>query len=184
MLCEPAPAAPDVEQAHAGVQSEFSADQIQLPFLGFRQIRRATEIGAGILHLGIQHRLKEFISQIVVSFADNPCPVRALEVDKNRGGDGNQGREIQQDAFIDPSPECPAAHLVQGIAIPPAIHVGLPQTQCAFRENARIESSVVNPEIPWTVSVDRDVRASQNRLKAPLPMGPPCGVSCEHHLSS
>ena len=85
--CQATPTASDVQHAHAGLEGELFADQFHFQFLRCGQIRGALEIGARVLHRGIQHRAEKIIPEIVVLPSDHAGAGLALEIEQKRERD-------------------------------------------------------------------------------------------------
>ena len=64
---EPAPAAADIEQAHARLQPQLGGDQgLLVDLRAFQRVRRILEIGHGILPVLVEEQLVELAGQVIV----------------------------------------------------------------------------------------------------------------------
>lgn len=64
---------------------------MQFLFLRLRQIggviTETFPVAAGILHIRVEHQLKQVITQIIMFFADNPRPFFGLQITQTSHGD-------------------------------------------------------------------------------------------------
>src|SRR5690606_10365906 len=79
---EAAPAATDVEHAHAGLQAELAADQVELGFLGAGEVVGVLPVAARVRQPGVEHGLVEVIAEVVVGASDLPSAAAVLAVDQ------------------------------------------------------------------------------------------------------
>ena len=70
MPSESTPTAADIEQTQTGLQTKTVANPVQLTALSGGEVIAFGKKGAGILHVGIEHGLKEIIAQIVMDETD------------------------------------------------------------------------------------------------------------------
>ena len=70
MPCESTPTAADIEHTQTGLQTKTVANPVQLTALVCGEVIAFGEERAGILHVGIEHGLKEIIAQIVMDAPD------------------------------------------------------------------------------------------------------------------
>ena len=158
---QPAPAAADVQQAHARLEGEFFADEFHLEFLRRGEVGGVAEISARILHRRIQHRSEKIIPEVVVLMGDDPGARFALEVQQKRECHFHQRAETRADGCFDAAVDRPGAQLLDIVAVPPALHVGLAKTQRAILENAAVEAVVMHLDVARPVAVDFDIRPGE-----------------------
>src|SRR5690606_26465994 len=65
-LCGAAPAAADIQYAHAGLQPQLAADQIKLALLGSRQRIALLPVRAAVDHAGVEHGRVKIVTDVVV----------------------------------------------------------------------------------------------------------------------
>src|SRR5690606_23493662 len=90
-----------------------------------------------------------------------------LQVEQLGAGDADdvEGRE---DVAVDTGSEDPGDHLVDRVAVPPAVHVGLADADRALLEDAAVEPLVVDPHVPRPVATGHDVGRLEQRPEAIL----------------
>ena len=64
--------------------------------------------------------------------------------------------KIQWDPFFEPCPDRAEAHFIEGVTIPPAVHVGLAEGESPAGQDATEKASIVNANIPGTLSSKAD----------------------------
>jgi hypothetical protein len=161
------PAAADVEDPHPSLEPQLARDEVELRLL--RRIQRAhvLPVGARVDHAGVEHALVKVIAEIIVLLPHLEGAAPALHVDQ-------VGRESQHhpagraQVLLDIRPEDASQHLVQLLAVPPAIHVGLAGAEGALREYPLEEALIVYPDVPRTRSVYFDVGALEQLVHCPL----------------
>src|ERR1700757_1287983 len=57
-----------------------------------------------------------------------------------------------------------ATHLIQRIAVPPAVHVGFSETECPRSQDPIKEMPVMHPNVPRARAVDANVRGREKSL--------------------
>ncbi len=58
-------------------------------------------------------------------------------------------------------------HLIDGVAVPPPVHVGLAETQGAARQHALEQPLVMDAYVPWAIAVDSNVGGLDQALEVP-----------------
>ncbi len=130
-----APAAADVQHSHPRLEAQFATHQIQLVALCRGKIRGVLPISAAIDHSRIEHGGVQIVAGIVVLLADLVGPAPGLRIAQRRREFRPQFVKSPQ-AVVDLSAQQSREHLVQMVAVPPAVHVGLARAQRAVSQNA------------------------------------------------
>src|SRR5207249_11757134 len=125
------PATADVQQADAGSQTQPLPHPIQLPQLRRGEIVAFGEERTGILHIRVEHCFEKIVAQIVMHPADFSGTPGSLLVDENRGEKGPNIGKSKFETLVEPGTNGAATHLIQHVAVPPAVHVRLPEAECA-----------------------------------------------------
>ena len=162
-----APAAPDVEYAHARLEHQLVANQLQLGELRGAEVVSCTPVAAAVDHRIAEHDLVQFVADVVMPLADLERAATGLQVADLGFGDPEQ-RAGSDQAPGDLCPVGPFDHLVDRVAVPPPVHVGLAETERAGGEDPLVEPFVVDAHVPRTVAVDSDV----SRLDEPIEIAP------------
>ena len=76
--------------------------------------------------------------------------------------------KIQLNLLIEPRTECTAAHLIEGVTIPPAVHVGLAQAESSAGEDATEKALIVHLKIPRALAVKKNIRRGEKALNCCL----------------
>ena len=158
---ETAPAATDVQHAHAGVNTQLAADEFHLEFLRGGEVARAVKIRARVLHRGIEHGSEKVVPEVVVTPPDHAGAGFALQVQQDREGHLDDRAEVRADACVDAAPDRTVAKLLEIVAIPPRLHVGLTEAQRAFAEHPAEEPLVIHPDVARPHAVDFDIRLGE-----------------------
>src|SRR5262249_31293349 len=153
---EAAPSTPDVEDPHPGLESDPSTDQIELRFLRGIEICRSIPPRAAVSHPAIEHRREQVIAEIVVPFPDLERPRAPARIPQPRHHDCQH---------IPPAPDVPdesrshdACHeLIEALAVPPAVHVCLAESERSVPKHAIEEALVVDLRITRLRAVQLDV---------------------------
>ena len=157
MTGQSTPATADVQQAKAGSQTQSLANPIQLPQLRRVEIVALGEERTGILHIWIEHCFEEIVAQIVMHPADFSGASRSLLVRDKRGEKGPDIGKSKCETLLNSSTNGAATHLIQRIAVPPAIHIGFPETECPGSQDSVKETPVMHLYVPRASAVDADV---------------------------
>ena len=96
--------------------------------------------------------------------ADFACTASRLAVHHERSRDRDQVGKTPGEPFFEPAANCPAAHLVKCVAIPPALHIGLAKREGAAGKEARKEARIVHLNVPGAGAVDFDVGRAEKIL--------------------
>ena len=88
--------------------------------------------------------------------------LRALKIAEEVGDKLKQDRQGKTEAPFKPPAQNLAEELIQGLAVPPAFHIGLTQPKVGKAQNAAIQFVVVNLNIPGTGPVNGDINRSQH----------------------
>ena len=167
ILGETAPAAADIEHPHAGLELDFSADQVQFCLLRLVERCGLLPITTAVDHTRIQHFFVQVVPDIVVSLADVKSARPALLVDDL--GDQHVYLLAQRDHFFGQAgPEHFGQALVERLAVPPAVHVGFPQSERARRQNPVVKLRIMDVDVPRTVAVNLNIRLGEEILHGVL----------------
>ena len=102
---------------------------------------------AGILHRGIEHPLEKIVTDIVMALSDHRGAGATLKVQQMRRQNRQRRMKIQLDMLIEPRTHCAAAHLIEGVTVPPAVHVGLAQPESSAGQDTTEKALIVNVDI-------------------------------------
>src|SRR5437016_6933543 len=152
-----APAAADVQQAQAGSQTQPLANPIQLPQLRGGEIVAFSEQRTGILHIRIEHRFEEIVAQIVMHPADFSGAPQCLLIREKRGEQCPEIGKSKCKTLVESGANCPATHVIKRFAVPPAIHVGLPEPERTGSQDPAEEVLIMDLYIPGASAVDANV---------------------------
>src|SRR5436309_2493232 len=152
-----APAAADVQQSEAGSQTQPLANPIQLPQLRRGEIVALGKERTGILHVRIEHCREKIVAQIVMHAADFSGASGSLLVDEKRSEKCPDIGKFKFETFLESGANGAATHLIQGVAVPPAIHVGFPETERPGSKDSAKEAPVMHVYVPGAIAVDANV---------------------------
>src|SRR5947207_9253351 len=158
MTGQSAPAAADVQKSEAGSQTQPLANPIQLPQLRRGEIVARGEERAGILHIRIEHRFEKIVSQIVMHPADFSGAPGSLLVRDKRGEQRPDIGKPKYETLLEFGTNGAATHLIQRIAVPPAIHIGFPETKRPGSQDSTKEALVMHVYVPGASAVDANIR--------------------------
>src|SRR5207244_10122216 len=154
ITCQAAPAAADVQQAQPGSQTQPLANPIQLPQLCGGEIVAFSEQRTGILHIRIEHRFEEIVAQIVMHPADFSGAPGSLLVREKRSEKCPNIGKFKFETFLEPGANGAATHLIERIAVPPAIDIGFPETECTGSQDFDKEAPVMHLYVQGAIDVD------------------------------
>src|SRR5437867_526329 len=157
MTGQAAPAAADVQQAEAGSQTQSLANPIQLPQLRRGKIVALGEERTGILHIRIEHCFEKIVAQIVMDTANFSGASESLLVHEKRGEKCPDIGKSKFETLLESGANGAATHLIQRIAIPPAVHVGFPETERPGSQDSAKEAPVMHLYVPGASAVDANV---------------------------
>jgi hypothetical protein len=158
MTGQSTPAAADVQQAKAGSQTQPLANPIQLLQLRRGEIIGLSEKRTGILHVRIEHCFEKIVAQIVMHPPDFSGTPGSLLVHEKRGEQGPDIGKSKCETLLEPGAMGAATHLIQRVAIPPAIHIGLAETERPGSQDSAKETPVMHLYVARASAVDADVR--------------------------
>ena len=101
ILSQSAPATADVQQRHTGFQLQLLADHFQLGLLRLLQRVSVFPIAAGILHIGIEHRTEQIVTDIVMLLTHLPGAFTRLTVKQPGIGDARNVAQVFRQTLID-----------------------------------------------------------------------------------
>ncbi|MNU97737.1 hypothetical protein D3C71_878250 [compost metagenome] len=113
------------------------------------------------MHEGIKHAAEKIVTQIVMFFADNPCPLFTLQIEQSRRGDTQGIFQAVRELVFQPGTQNVMEKHIQPFAIPPAVHVALAQAERTFLQNAFEKIGVFYLNIGGGRPVNRDARPTQ-----------------------
>src|SRR5436190_20519518 len=157
MTGQPTPAAADVQQAKAGSQAQPFANPIQFPQLSRGEIVVFGEQRTGILHIRIEHCFEKIVAQIVMHPADFSGASESLLVRDKRGEKCPDIGKSKFETLLEPGTNGAATHLIQRVAVPPAIHIGFHETERPGSQDSAKEAPVMHLYVPWASAVDANV---------------------------
>jgi hypothetical protein len=155
------PATADVQQAKAGSQTQPLANPIQLPQLRRGEIVALGKERTGILHVRIEHCFEKIIAQIVMHLANSSGASGSLLVRENRSEECPDIGKSKFETLLEPGTNGTATHLIQRVAVPPAVHVRFPETECPGSEDSAKEAPVMHLYVPETRAVDANIRGRE-----------------------
>jgi hypothetical protein len=117
------------------------------------------EVGAGVDHAGAEHRAVEIVPDVVVTLPDLEG-ARHLQVEDARFCDVREQGPVGAQA--DARPGDTIDHLIERLAVPPAVDVGLADAEGAVAQHAGVHARIVNLDVPGRVAADADARAGQH----------------------
>ena len=161
---QPTPTAADIQHLHAGFQTQFLTDHLHFIHLRLRKTFGPVPVAAAVIHVRVQHVLENVVTDIVVLFRNLEGPVPALPVEQTKAKEKNQESEIIAHPIFQAGTKRTVDHLVQPLAVPPAVHVRLAQAQRAITQNATEKVRVIDLHVPLIGAI----QANAGRLQQPL----------------
>src|SRR6185295_7269080 len=79
-----APAAADVEHAHAGREAKLAEHEVEFRLLRIVEVRRLVPVAAAVDEPLAEHRLEKIVAEIVVALADDIRAASVLQVEEAR----------------------------------------------------------------------------------------------------
>jgi len=164
VLGKPAPTTADIKNAVLRTEVHLAADEVHLRQLGLMKVLRTAEKGTAVLVVGIKKRQEQVVTGVVVPVRDDPGAPPALEV-KQPGRDGGpEYPEVSSDPGVEPGSQYPEKKLIQSCAIPPTLHVGLPEAKVFLTEHPRVQPVVPDLDIPRVRAVNGHTRHGEQFL--------------------
>src|SRR5436309_15575767 len=161
MTGQSTPATADVQQAKTGSQTQPLANPIQLPQLRRCEIVAFGEERTGILHIRIEHCFEKIVAQIVMHPSDFSGASESLLVRDKRGEKCPDIGKSKCETLLEPGTNGAATHLIQRIAVPPAIHVGLAEPKRPGSKDSVKEAVVMHLYVPGASAVNANVGESE-----------------------
>src|SRR3954464_11483736 len=121
---EATPPTAEVEDAHARAKADLATDQVQLGFLGTVERLGVLEVRAGVHHARTEHRLVKIVADVVVTLSDLEG-AGDLQIQKMRSYHLRPQSPARPEGVEEACADHPIDHLVDGLAIPPALDEGL-----------------------------------------------------------
>ncbi len=150
------PTATDVQHAHSWPRSDLARDQIELRLLRLVQASRGLKIGAAVDHARVEHELVQIVAKIVMPLADDIGAAGVLQVEE-AGAQCQLHRTWRPQILLDVAAENARKHLIELVAVPPAVHVGLAGSQRSVAEDTMKQPLVVYAHVPRTRSIETHV---------------------------
>ena len=160
-LGEAAPAAAQLENAHAAACADLAADQLELCLLRRFEIVRRLPVAAGVDHAPIEHRPVEIVADVVVLLSHLEGPLHRLQIEELRLHDVGSDPRIATHLIVDARGDHPGGELVDRLAVPPALHVSLAESQRAVAKHPSVEARIVNRDVVRRAAADPDRGALQ-----------------------
>src|SRR5436309_6830239 len=157
MTGQSTPATADVQQAKTGSQTQPLANPIQLPQLRRCEIVAFGEERTGILHIRIEHCFEKIVAQIVMHPSDFSGASESLLVRDKRGEQCPDIGKSKFETLLEPGTNGAATHLIQRVAVPPAVHVGFSETERPGSQDSAKKSPVMHLYVPRAGAVDANV---------------------------
>jgi hypothetical protein len=63
--------------------------------------------------------------------------------------------------LIESRTDRPARHFIEGVTVPPAVHVGLTEAESSATEGAAEKAPIVNMKVPGALPVKKNIRRSE-----------------------
>ncbi len=138
--------------------------------LGLLERRRAAPVTAAIDHAPIEHRTVKIATEIVVLLTDLKRSGLPLQIPEPRL-QGKQQIRQRANVAMEISPKRFADHLVELLAIPPAVHVAFADTEHALRDDSGVGVVVMDRHIPGSIAANADIPRPEHALNpAPIPL--------------
>src|SRR5947207_14185859 len=147
MTGQSTPAAADVQQTEAGSQTQPLANPIQLAQLRRGEIVAFGEQRTGILHIRIEHCFEKIVAQIVMYLADFSGAAESLLVRHKRGEKCPDIGKSKCETLLESGTNGAATHLIQRVAVPPAIHIGLAEPKRPGSKDSVNEHLVIHTNL-------------------------------------
>ena len=156
-----APAAADVEHTHARRELQLARDQVELGDLRGVEVGRFAPVSAAVDQALAEHGAVEIVAQVVMALADLEGAPAALAIEQPRT-QGVPAVGPADDGLIQPRTQQAREHLVQRLAVPGTIHVGLAERERAVPQQAGKHAGIVDAHVPGARPVDKHVGACKD----------------------
>ncbi len=155
------------KNAHAWLQQQFFADEIEFCLLSVIECCCTPPVAARIRHGGIEHGLVQVVAQIVVMLPYHKCFARRLVVDQACAKDRppNTGTPFHLRRKI--CREHPREELIQLRSVPPAVHVRLAECQRSSAQHTEEKTFIRDLDVPRLWAVHGNIRQRQQMLNSP-----------------
>ncbi len=119
---------------------------------------RVVPVGAGVAHGRVEHGLEHVVANVVVLLAHLEGASAGLKIEQAMAQDFAQQTQLRPvvDFFLDLGAQKTVEKLVQPLAFPHPVHIGLTEAKRTFRQDKLVDAFVEYPYIPGRVAVDRD----------------------------
>ncbi len=146
-LSSSAPSAADVQDAHPGLRADLACDKIELGLLSVVQVVSVLVIRTAVDHPRIEHELIQIVAEVVMLLPYDISAARVLFVEQSGAQSQFHGARGTQ-VLLYVASEYAREHLIQLVAVPPAVRISLAGPQRAMAKNTLEESLVVNADVP------------------------------------
>ena len=143
-LQKPSPTATDVEQPHAGLQLELAAHEVEFRFLRRVEVVGVLPVAARVDHPLVEHPLVQVVADVVVALGVVHRAALGLMIAQRRTQRVPRDTRAHRDPVCGPDCDHSREHLVESVAIPPAVHVRLAESELALRHHPRPQPFVVH----------------------------------------
>jgi len=112
----------------------------------------------GILHIRIEHRFEKIVAQIVMHPSDFSGAPGSLLVRENRGEKGPNIWKSKFETLLESGANRRQHISSSASPVPPALHIGFPETERPEGEDSAKEALVVHLYVPGPRAVDANIR--------------------------
>ena len=127
-----APAAAQLQHGHSLFQVDLTADQVELGLLCLIQVAGFFPVSAGVDHSLIQHAPVEVIADVVVALTYLVGALFFLKIEESGFKNVQFYLPVALYLFLEFYRKDSVEKLIQGGAVPPAVHIGFTQAQGLF----------------------------------------------------
>ena len=160
-----APAAADVEHAHAGRQLQLATDEVEFGQLRGIEVTRLGPIGAAVDESCAEHRRKQVVAEVIVASTHRPAAGTVLHVPEPMTR-GEHSSQLATRPAIGTVQDQPLEATGQVVRIPPAVDVGVAESQRTLGERTREHSWIDDPNVPRRRTVERHATTVEQPLDA------------------
>jgi len=107
--------------------------------------------------LVVEHPLEEVVAAVVVDLAHLVGPRQALRIQGHRLHHIPEVPPGPPDVLVQVDPQDAVEELIERVAVPPAVHIGLARRERPARQHPSVEAVVVYLQIPGTIAVQLDI---------------------------
>lgn len=133
---------------------KFLADHSKFIPLRFLERGSAIPVAARVLHMRVEHLGEQVVSEVVMHVAYLPGADLRLQVEQSRHCQSEDVRPPTRDVIVKTMLRDSVEELIEILALPPAVHVALAETQGTLVQDAVEEIGVFDADVPRTRTVD------------------------------